>query len=41
MTLGNFVGGFIFTGLAIYVTYRPKSVADAGARAVDSGVPAE
>jgi formate/nitrite transporter FocA (FNT family) len=24
VTLGNLVGGAVFTGLAIYVTYRPK-----------------
>jgi len=28
VTLGNLVGGFIFTGLAIYLTYRPRLVAD-------------
>jgi formate transporter len=27
VTLGNFVGGFVFTGLAIYLTYRPKTAA--------------
>ncbi|HEY6980310.1 formate/nitrite transporter family protein [Reyranella sp.] len=27
VTLGNIVGGFFFTGLAIYLTYRPKSAA--------------
>jgi formate transporter len=25
VTLGNLVGGFVFTGLALYVTYRPAS----------------
>jgi formate/nitrite transporter len=25
VTLGNLVGGFVFTGLAIYATYRPRS----------------
>jgi formate/nitrite transporter FocA (FNT family) len=25
VTLGNLVGGFIFTGLALYVTYKPQS----------------
>lgn len=24
VTLGNFIGGFLFTGLALYCTYRPK-----------------
>jgi formate/nitrite transporter len=27
VTLGNFVGGFVFTGLALYSTYRPKRAA--------------
>lgn len=32
VTLGNFVGGFIFTGFALYITHRPPSpVAVAGA----------
>lgn len=31
VTLGNFVGGLLFTGLAIYMTYRPKSDAVATA----------
>jgi formate transporter len=26
VTLGNFVGGFVFTGLALYSTYKPKRV---------------
>ncbi|MFV0415595.1 MAG: formate/nitrite transporter family protein [Chthoniobacterales bacterium] len=26
VTIGNFLGGFIFTGLALYLTYRPKQV---------------
>ncbi len=35
VTLGNIVGGFVFTGLAIYWTYRPKaSVRDAMPAAV-------
>jgi len=29
VTLGNLVGGFVFTGLAIYMTYRPQPLADA------------
>ena len=28
VTLGNLVGGFLFTGLALYATYRPRPVAD-------------
>jgi formate transporter len=27
VTLGNFVGGFFFTGLAIYITHKPKAEA--------------
>jgi formate/nitrite transporter FocA (FNT family) len=27
VTLGNLVGGGVFTGLALYLTYRPKRVA--------------
>jgi formate transporter len=29
VTLGNFVGGFVFTGLALYSTYRPKQASSA------------
>src|SRR6185312_12118067 len=25
LTLGNFVGGFLFTGFALYITHRPAS----------------
>jgi formate transporter len=28
VTLGNLVGGFVFTGLAIYATYRPRQHSD-------------
>jgi len=41
VTLGNLVGGFVFTGLAIYTTYKPAAPADAPARAVPAQVPAE
>ncbi|MBV8924562.1 MAG: formate/nitrite transporter family protein, partial [Bradyrhizobium sp.] len=33
VTLGNLVGGFVFTGLALYATYRPSAV-EAEARRV-------
>ena len=39
VTLGNIVGGFLFTGFAIYATYKPKT-APSGALA-PTGVPAE
>ena len=29
VTLGNFVGGFLFTGLALYLTLKPKPAAEA------------
>jgi formate transporter len=29
VTLGNFVGGFLFTGLALYLTLKPKKIPDA------------
>jgi formate transporter len=38
VTLGNLVGGFIFTGLALYLTHRPKPTAT---QAVAVSVPAE
>ncbi len=38
VTLGNFVGGFVFTGFALYMTYRPKRAA---ASADAATVPAE
>ena len=41
VTLGNFVGGFFFTGLAIYATYRPKSPPAPVLVPSASGVPAE
>jgi formate/nitrite transporter FocA (FNT family) len=36
VTLGNLVGGFTFTGLALYITHRPRKPAPATIR-----VPAE
>jgi formate transporter len=41
VTLGNLVGGFVFTGLAIYTTYKPRPPAEASSRVVPSRVPAE
>jgi formate/nitrite transporter len=38
VTLGNLVGGFLFTGLALYLTHRPKSPTPLAAR---TAVPAE
>ena len=40
VTLGNLVGGFIFTGLALYMTHRPRVAAPAPLGAA-SQVPAE
>jgi formate/nitrite transporter len=40
VTLGNLVGGFLFTGFAIYATYKPKSSAPSGV-IVPTSVPAE
>jgi len=31
VTLGNLVGGFLFTGLALYATYKPGGLAPASA----------
>jgi formate/nitrite transporter len=41
VTLGNFVGGFVFTGLAIYMTYRPHPSAQPVRVAAASQVAAE
>jgi len=41
VTLGNLVGGFTFTGLAIYVTYKPKSAPTKILAPTPRGVPAE
>jgi formate transporter len=40
VTLGNLVGGFVFTGLALYLTHRPRVPASAPL-AAPSQVPAE
>jgi formate transporter len=40
VTLGNLVGGFVFTGLALYITHRPRRTAPAPLTA-PSRVPAE
>ena len=41
VTLGNLVGGFTFTGLAIYATYKPQPVTELGRGPVPTGFPAE
>jgi formate/nitrite transporter len=41
VTLGNIVGGFLFSGLAIYATYKPRSTSDAARIDVPMRVPAE
>jgi formate transporter len=41
VTLGNLVGGFIFTGLAIYMTYKPRPQAGTARAVAPSQVPAE
>jgi formate/nitrite transporter len=40
VTLGNLVGGFIFTGLALYITYKPP-MPSAVMAPTPTGVPAE
>jgi formate transporter len=40
VTLGNLVGGFVFTGLALYVTHKPRAAAPAPMSAM-TRVPAE
>jgi formate transporter len=40
VTLGNLVGGFVFTGLALYITHRPRMAAPAPLTA-PSRMPAE
>jgi formate transporter len=41
VTLGNLVGGFMFTGLAIYMTYKPRPSSVPGPLTAPSQVPAE
>ncbi len=41
VTLGNLVGGFTFTGLAIYMTYKPRPITELARGPVPTGVPAE
>ncbi|HKM87641.1 MAG TPA: formate/nitrite transporter family protein [Xanthobacteraceae bacterium] len=40
VTLGNLVGGFVFTGLALYITHKPRTTAPAPLTA-PTQVPAE
>ena len=40
VTLGNMVGGFVFTGLALYLTHKPRAAAPAH-RTAPTRVPAE
>jgi hypothetical protein len=41
VTLGNIVGGFVFTGLAIYLTYKPRPTPEDSPLPVPTRVPAE
>lgn len=41
VTLGNIVGGFTFTGLALYATHRPSSLPKAAAAPIPIEAPAE
>jgi formate/nitrite transporter len=41
VTLGNLVGGFTFTGLAIYMTYKPRAAAAPAPLTAPTQVPAE
>jgi formate/nitrite transporter len=41
VTLGNFAGGFVFTGLALYLTHKPAGPAERASIASPTGVPAE
>jgi formate/nitrite transporter FocA (FNT family) len=40
VTLGNIVGGFVFTGLALYLTHKPAPAA-AASLAASTQLPAE
>jgi hypothetical protein len=39
--LGNIVGGFVFTGLAIYLTYKPRPAPEVSPMPKPTQVPAE
>ena len=41
VTLGNLVGGFVFTGLALYATFKPANQTISASSALASQVPAE
>jgi formate transporter len=41
VTLGNIVGGFVFTGLAIYLTYKPRPTPEVSPVPMPTQVPAE
>jgi len=41
VTLGNIVGGFVFTGLAIYLTYKPQPSPEVSPVRMPTQVPAE
>lgn len=41
VTLGNFAGGFIFTGLALYLTYKPAAPTEQASSSSPAGAPAE
>jgi formate/nitrite transporter len=41
VTLGNIVGGFVFTGLALYLTYKPRSAPRPAPASLHRQVPAE
>jgi formate/nitrite transporter len=41
VTLGNLVGGFVFTGFALYLTYKPRPVPAASTMPLPGNMPAE